>query len=128
MGRAIALLAFLAFFLVFALFKSIAGGAKAAYTAVFDKPDLTEHESLTFAGAFTIIDFELKKSYDLSRHNLAEVLLSVIPKVRDWMTGRGYNMTLCEARELVLQAIPRVHVHVPQEQLAAATTNLKNRI
>ncbi|GDX10401.1 hypothetical protein LBMAG57_21730 [Verrucomicrobiota bacterium] len=128
MGRLIATIAFFACFLIFALIKSLAVGAKTAYKAVFNKPDLNENEQLTLAAALSIIDVGLKQYYDPNHRNLVQAVLTITPKVHDIITHQGYSVTLSDTRDMVLQLIPRVHVYVPQEQLVEAATQLRNRI
>ena len=127
-------------FVIFAIIKSAATGAKAAYRTVFtpegggssdteENPNNpTPQQKAVVASVIAVIDTSLRESYDPKQWNLSPAVLRMIPTVTQILLNNNYPLSQAEIKDLILSLIPKVSVHVPEDQLYEATKNLSRRV
>jgi hypothetical protein len=119
MGRLLWMVAFFVSFVIYAIVKSVATGATAAYEAVFD-PNAKDQRIQELVGYCM-----LRVSHAMHEHHASEpgelkmAILQLTPVVQSLILEAGYKVNASIAERIVCQAIV-VGRHATEEEIISA--------
>jgi hypothetical protein len=105
MGKAIAILVFLVLLAGFAIIRSVAVGAKAAYEAVFDPGANDQRVRKIIENCFYRVNHYASTRLNNDRSNLAVVIAELTPMTQSFIMDEGYRVSSDAARNLVCKAM-----------------------
>jgi hypothetical protein len=118
MGKLIVLIVFLIAFAVFAVFKLMIVGTKAAYKAVFD-PGSDKSASEAVAVSMMLVSQFMNEKFQGRPGELSFAILQLTPMVQSIILGRGHQIDADTARSIVCRAIVQGG-HATEQEIADA--------